>query len=145
MAAGKSAVGKVSLAAVNEGSQVHITVTDDGRGIDTRRVVAAAGEHGIVTGCDALSVDQCLRLIFRPGFSTDTEASELSGRGIGLDVVDRAMEDAGGSVRVATESGIGTTFLMILPAAVALLRWVIVASGRQLYGLPAARVVDPRC
>src|SRR5205823_6392740 len=82
----------------------------------------------------------CLRLIFRPGFSTATEVSDLSGRGIGLDVVDRAMEQAGGEVRVQTEPGKGTTFLISLPVALALVRCVLVRSGEQLYAIASARV-----
>jgi two-component system, chemotaxis family, sensor kinase CheA len=143
-AAGKSAIGKVKLAAFNEGSHIHITVSDDGRGIDLDRIANSATEHGIANSGDGLSMDQCLRLIFRPGFSTASEVSELSGRGIGLDIVDRAMEQAGGQVRVATEAGVGTTFVMILPAALALVDCLLVRSDDHVYGLRSARVADHR-
>ena len=143
-AAGKSAVGKVKLAAFNQGSHIHISVTDDGRGIDLDRIASSATEHGIANSGDGLSMDQCLRLIFRPGFSTASEVSELSGRGIGLDIVDRAMEQAGGQVRVATEAGVGTTFVMILPAALALVDCVLVRSDDQVYGIRSARVAEHR-
>lgn len=143
-AAGKSATGKVTLAAFNEGSHIHITVTDDGRGIDSQRIVAAASEHGIAGNDAALTMDECLRLIFRPGFSTATKVSELAGRGIGLDVVDRAMERAGGEVRVATEAGVGTTFVMILPATLALVDCLIVRSDDQFCGISSARVAGHR-
>lgn len=143
-AAGKSEIGKVKLAAFNEGSHIHITVSDDGRGIDLDRIANSATEHGIANSGDGLSMDQCLRLIFRPGFSTASEVSELSGRGIGLDIVDRAMEQAGGQVRVATEPGAGTTFVMILPAALALVDCVLVRSDDQVYGISSARVADHR-
>ncbi|HLR07184.1 MAG TPA: ATP-binding protein [Pyrinomonadaceae bacterium] len=144
IAAGKGAIGKVKLAAFNEGSHIHITVTDDGRGIDLDRIVNSATEYGIVNSGEGLSMDQCLRLIFRPGFSTAAEVSELSGRGIGLDIVDRAMEQAGGQVRVATEAGVGTTFVMMLPAALALVDCVLVQSDDQVYGIRSARVADHR-
>jgi chemotaxis protein histidine kinase CheA len=134
-AAGKNAVGQIKLSAFNEGSRIHITVGDDGRGIDWDRVVAAAEAHGIANHASDLSTDQCLRLIFRPGFSTASNVSELSGRGIGLDVVDRAMEQAGGEVRVATELGVGTTFAMIMPATLALVQCLLVQSGEQLYAI----------
>jgi two-component system chemotaxis sensor kinase CheA len=143
-AAGKSAIGKVKLAAFNEGSHIHITVTDDGRGIDLDRIANSATEQGIANSGDGLSMDQCLRLIFRPGFSTASEVSELSGRGIGLEIVDRAMEQAGGQVRVATEAGVGTTFVMILPAALALVDCMLVRSDDQVYGIRSARVSDHR-
>lgn len=144
IAAGKSAIGKVKLAAFNEGSHIHITVTDDGRGIDLDRIANSATEAGIASSGEGLSMDQCLRLIFRPGFSTASEVSELSGRGIGLDIVDRAMEQAGGQVRVATEAGAGTTFVMILPAVLALVNCVLVRSDDQFYGIRSARVADHR-
>src|SRR5713226_4491042 len=143
-AAGKSAIGKVKLAAFNEGSHIHITVTDDGRGIDLDRIANSATEHGIASSGEGFTMDQCLRLIFRPGFSTASEVSELSGRGIGLDIADRAMEQAGGEVRVATEAGVGTTFVMILPASLALVDCVIVRSDDQFYGIRSARVADHR-
>jgi two-component system chemotaxis sensor kinase CheA len=139
---GKSVTGRVRLAAFNEGSRIHITVTDDGRGIDWDRIAAAAAEQGIARNGSDLSTDQCLRLIFRPGFSTAHAVSELSGRGIGLDVVDRAMELAGGEVRVATEPGAGTTFAMIMPATLALVQCVVVQSGDQLYAIESEGVSD---
>ena len=142
VASGKSATGKVRLAAYNEGSRIYITVTDDGRGIDWDRVASAAADHGIATSGSDLSTDQCLRLIFRPGFSTARDVSELSGRGIGLDVVDRAMEQAGGEVRVATERGTGTTFAMIMPATLALVKCLLVQSDGQPYAIESARVAD---
>jgi two-component system chemotaxis sensor kinase CheA len=138
-AAGKNVIGKLKLAAFSESGRIQIAVNDDGRGIDFARVAAAAREQGIA-GHDSLTMDQCLRLIFRPGFSTAAEVSDLSGRGIGLDVVDRAMEQAGGEVRVHTEAGKGTTFLISLPVALALVRCMIVRSGDQLYAIASARV-----
>ena len=143
-AAGKQAAGRLRLAAHVEGNHVHITVTDDGRGIELDRIANSAAEHGIAGSDQGWSMDQCLRLIFRPGFSTASEVSELSGRGIGLDIVDRAMEQVGGEVRVATEAGVGTTFVMILPTALALVDCVIVRSDGQFYGIRSARVADHR-
>jgi two-component system chemotaxis sensor kinase CheA len=137
---GKNPLGRIRLAAFNEGSRIHITVTDDGRGLDWEKIVAAAAAHGIATNPSDLSTDQCLRLIFRPGFSTTTTVSELSGRGIGLDVVDRAMEQAGGEVRVSTQLGAGTTFAMIMPATLALVQCLLVQSGDQLYAIESAGV-----
>ncbi len=139
-AAGKDATGKVTLAASNHSGRIHITVSDDGRGIDLERVVAAAAEHGIASA--GLSLDQCLRLVFRPGFSTSPDLSELSGRGIGLDVVDRAMDTAGGEARVATDAGVGTTFAMIIPSALSLIRCVVVQCAGQLYAIDAECVAN---
>ena len=141
-ALGKDPVGRVTLTASNQSGRIHITVSDDGRGIDLDRIIAAAAEQGISD--DKLSEDQCLRLIFRPGFSTSREVSELAGRGIGLDVVDRAMDLAGGEVRVATEKNKGTTFAMIVPAALSLVNCVLVKSGGQLYAIDSTSVEDGR-
>lgn len=139
IAAGKNPTGKVTLVAFSEGSRIHISVSDDGRGIDLKRVASVASEHGIADP-KSLSDDQCLRLIFRPGFSTAAEVSEMSGRGIGLDVVDRAMERTGGEVRLRTGPGHGTTFLIIMPAALALVDSIVVQSGQQLYAIETAHV-----
>lgn len=135
-AAGKKPIGQVKVAASNHSGRIHITVTDDGRGIDTERIVATAAAQGI-SGAN-LSLDQCLRLIFRPGFSTSSELSDLSGRGIGLDIVDRAMDIAGGEIRVATDRGVGSTFVMIVPAALSMIRCLLVRSGGQIYAIDAS-------
>jgi two-component system chemotaxis sensor kinase CheA len=141
-ALGKHPNGRVTLAASNHAGRIHITVSDDGRGIDLDRVIAAAAEQGISSA--ALSEDQCLRLIFRPGFSTSREVTDLAGRGIGLDVVDRAMDTAGGEVRVATEKHRGSTFAMIVPAALSLVNCVVVRCENQLYAIDSASVEDGR-
>jgi two-component system, chemotaxis family, sensor kinase CheA len=142
LAAGKRAQGKVRIAAFTEGSHIHISVTDDGRGITPERVGAAAAADGVLGAGSDVTMEECLRLIFRPGFSTAEALSDISGRGIGLDVVDRALSQAGGEVRVITEAGTGTTFEMILPATLALLRCILVRSGEQAYGLESARVTE---
>jgi two-component system chemotaxis sensor kinase CheA len=139
-AAGKRPIGRITLAASNHSGRIHITVTDDGRGIDLDRVIKVAAEQGIAR--ERLSLDQCLRLIFRPGFSTSPELSEMAGRGIGLDVVDRAMDFAGGEARVATRPGEGTTFALIVPAAFSLVKCVIVRCGQQFYAIDASCVTD---
>ncbi|MGZ8848517.1 MAG: chemotaxis protein CheA, partial [Pyrinomonadaceae bacterium] len=120
LAAGKPAHGRVTLHGFSEGSRIYISVSDDGRGIDLNCVATAATRDGIVSQPEDLSADQCLRLIFRPGFSTSPEASDISGRGVGLEIVDHAMEQAGGEVRLATNPGIGATFTMMIPATLAL-------------------------
>lgn len=135
-AAGKNPIGRIKLTAANRSGRIHINVSDDGRGIDVQRIVAAAAAHGIAGS--ELTMDQCLRLIFRPGFSTSDEPSELAGRGIGLDIVDRAMDVAGGEVRVVTNSRRGTTFVMIVPAALSMIRCLLVRSDDQVYAMDAA-------
>ncbi len=141
-AAGKDPIGHVTLTAMNRSGRLHVIVSDDGRGIDLDRVIATAAEQGI-SGTE-LSEDQCLRLIFRPGFSTLPEVSDLAGRGIGLDVVDRAMDVAGGEVRVASQKGLGTKFAMIVPTSLSLVNCVMVRSGEQLFAIDATNVQDRR-
>ncbi|HYH86152.1 MAG TPA: ATP-binding protein [Pyrinomonadaceae bacterium] len=114
-AAGKSERGRVRLEAVAEGDRLVLRVSDDGRGVDAGLISEAASERGIIAAGATLSDAQALRLIFRPGFSTTARASLVSGRGVGLDVVERAVEDAGGEVRVQTAHGRGTTFELRLP------------------------------
>jgi len=139
---GKSTRGQVNISACSKGSHIHICVTDDGRGIVRERIAAVAEAQGIVTAGSALSIGECLRLIFRPGFSTAEALSDVAGRGIGLDVVDRAMALAGGEVRVTTKPGIGTTFEMILPATLALVRCVMVRCADQDYCFETTSIVD---
>lgn len=115
-AAGKSERGRVRLEAVAEGDRLVLRVSDDGRGVDAGLISEAASERGIIAPGAILNDAQALRLIFRPGFSTTARASLVSGRGVGLDVVERMVEEMGGEVRVQTELGRGATFELRLPA-----------------------------
>jgi two-component system chemotaxis sensor kinase CheA len=142
IAAGKSGVGRIQLSAASESNRIEIFVTDDGRGIEPARVGRAAAEREIIADASSVTFDQCLRLIFRPGFSTADAVSETSGRGIGLEIVDRAMADAGGEVRVRTDPGNGTTFQMILPATLALVATLLVRAENNFYHIDARCVVD---
>ena len=139
---GKPPNGRVRLEGFSEGSRIHITVSDDGRGIEHREVAQAAARQGIVARPEELSEDQALRLIFRPGFSTAAEASEISGRGVGLEIVDRAMTQAGGEVRLSSQPGKGATFAMIIPATLALVPCVVVRCAAQFYCVDASIVAD---
>jgi two-component system chemotaxis sensor kinase CheA len=142
VAKGKPANGRVRLEGFSEGSRIHIIVSDDGRGIEVAEVAKAAARQGIVRRSEDLSEDQALRLIFRPGFSTLFEASDISGRGIGLEIVDRAMTQAGGEVRLSSKPGQGATFAMMVPATLALVSCVVVRCGEQFYCLDAKIVAD---
>jgi two-component system chemotaxis sensor kinase CheA len=142
IAAGKPPAGRVTLQGFSEGSRIYIIVADDGRGIDLNRVATTAAQQGIVNRPEDLSTDQAMRLIFRPGFSTSQQVSDLSGRGIGLEIVDRAMAQAGGEVRLTSEPGIGSTFAMMIPATLALVPCVVVRSGEQLYCFDSAVIAD---
>src|SRR5205085_1715122 len=105
-------------------------VKADGRGVDAEGIARAAAERGLVAPGTRLTDEQALRLIFRPGFSTSSRATLVSGRGVGLDVVERAVEEAGGEVRVRSERGRGTVFEMRLPTTLALLPAFVVVRAR---------------
>lgn len=132
-AAGKSERAVVRLEATAEGSRVVLKVADDGRGLDALRVTRAAAERGIIEPGTVLTKEQAVRLIFRPGFSTASSVSSVSGRGVGLDVVERAIELVGGGLRVASEDGAGMTFVMSLPTTLALTPALVITSAGQRY------------
>jgi two-component system chemotaxis sensor kinase CheA len=141
-AAGKAARGLVRLEAAAEGSRVLLRVSDDGRGVDPARVARAARERGLVRDEQEVGAEQALRLIFRPGFSTAADVSTVSGRGVGLDVVERNVEEAGGELRVWSEPGRGTTFEMRLPTTLALVPSLVVRSAGHRYCVDASHVVE---
>jgi two-component system chemotaxis sensor kinase CheA len=142
--ASKSARGLVRLSAIAEGSRVRLRVSDDGRGIDPAHITRAARAQGIINADANLNMRQALRLIFRPGFSTAASVSSVSGRGIGLDVVEHALEQAGGEMRVWSEAGAGTTFEILLPTTLALVHSFVVHSAGQRYCLDASHIADAR-
>jgi two-component system, chemotaxis family, sensor kinase CheA len=142
LAAGKTAEGHVRIEADSEGGLVVLRISDDGRGVDVEAVGRAAASAGLVAPGATLTDGHALRLIFRPGFSTAGQASLVSGRGVGLDVVERAVEEAGGEVRVRSLSGHGTTFELRLPTALALLPAHVVRSDDRRYCLGASHVVE---
>jgi two-component system chemotaxis sensor kinase CheA len=142
LSAGKPARGRVTVEASTDGSRVALRVTDDGRGVDPERVARAAAERGLVPPGAAVSERQALRLIFRPGFSTAADVSLVSGRGVGLEIVEREVEEAGGEVRVSTERGRGTSFEMRVPTPLALLPALLVRSCGRVYCVAAAHLVE---
>ncbi len=138
----KSERGRVRIEAVAEGSRVMLRVTDDGRGIDPARVARAAAEQGLIEPDARLTEQQCLRLIFRPGFSTAAAVSAVSGRGVGLDVVERAVEGIGGDLRVWSRPGAGATFEMRLPTTLALVPSLVVHSASDRYCIDASHIIE---
>ncbi|MGB8508323.1 MAG: ATP-binding protein, partial [Pyrinomonadaceae bacterium] len=115
--AGKDERGRVRVESIVEGASVVLRVSDDGRGVDTERVARVAAGRGLLATGETLTEAQALRLIFQPGFSTADEASTVSGRGVGLDVVASAIEELGGELRISSVRGAGTTFELRLPYA----------------------------
>lgn len=143
--AGKPERGRVRLEVKAEGSRVLVRVADDGRGVDAKRVKGVAVAHGLAEAGAPLTDEQVLRLIFRPGFSTAERVSEVSGRGVGLDVVEHALERAGGELRVSTRRGEGTTFELRVPLALALVTVVVARAGGYAYAIDASHIVEIGC
>ncbi len=142
-AQGKSPTAQIVLRAQVQGNQALISIQDDGRGVNRERVYRKARERGLTQAAwEQLSPEEILDFLFMPGFSTSTQVSELSGRGVGLDAVRTEIRQLGGKVEIASTPGQGTQFTLRLPLAVSLLPLLIVrAQGRQL-GFVADSVLD---
>jgi two-component system chemotaxis sensor kinase CheA len=144
LAAGKPDVGRVRLHAYREGDRVVIEVGDDGRGIDPAKVRAKALEKGLIEPERAaqLSDQEAVQLVFLPGLSTAAQVSDLSGRGVGTDVVRSTVERLGGTVELESQPGRGTTIRLDLPLSMAVTRVMTVEAGGQLFGVPMELVVE---
>ncbi len=142
LAAGKSAKSVVRLEARQEGDHIVLIVADDGRGMSPERIRAKAIEKGIIREEDANTLDdrQSLNLIFLPGFSTMSQASAVSGRGVGMDVVKTNIQKLNGSVEIRSEPGKGSVFLISLPLTLAILPVLLVLLGDQPFALPLSMV-----
>ncbi len=140
---GKGPEGEVVLAAVREHSSVAISVADDGRGIDRTSILERARRDGVVEArAEALSDDQLLRVLARPGFSTAERVTSVSGRGVGVDVALTRMRALGGSIELHSELGKGSTFVLRLPVTLAIVRALIAGVGRERYALPLTYVSE---
>jgi chemotaxis protein histidine kinase CheA/ActR/RegA family two-component response regulator len=137
---GKQASGRILVKAAYEGSQVVISVSDDGAGIDPEKVRAAAVARGLIDAYTPISEKEAIDFIFRPGYSTAESVTEESGRGVGLDVVNDAVSRLRGSVEVDTVLGQGTTFTMKFPISLQIARAVMVKVGNQTLAIPMAVV-----
>lgn len=141
-AAGKPEVGVLELNAYHEGGNIVIEVIDDGAGINKEKVLSKARERGIVGQDEQLSDDRINNLIFQAGFSTAEEVSDLSGRGVGMDVVRRNITDLGGHVSVQSETGVGSVFRITLPLTLAILEGQLLRVGSESYIVPIVSIVE---
>jgi two-component system chemotaxis sensor kinase CheA len=137
---GKPARATVSLSAYYQGSHVIIEVKDDGAGLNTQRILESARRKGLIAPDATPAPEDIHRLIFEPGFSTAAKVTEVSGRGVGMDVVRRNIESLRGRVDIRTEQGQGSTFLVRLPLTLAVLDGLLVRVGSERCVLPAAAV-----
>jgi two-component system chemotaxis sensor kinase CheA len=141
---GKAAHGVVKLNAYHQGNQVVVEVSDDGRGIDPQKIRAKAIQLGMTTAEEAarLSEIETLDFIFRPGFSTADEVTEVSGRGVGMDVVQSVLHRLKGSISMETHAGQGTTFRLKLPLTLAIIKALLFWVEQRLYAIPLNAVVE---
>ncbi len=142
VASGKPPEGQVFLKARNEGNMIVIEVDDDGKGIDVKSVYNKAVEKGLIHPNKVLSDVEAFNLIFEPGFSTADKISDISGRGVGLDVVRRQIDKLNGNVSIWSEKGKGTKFTIKIPLTLAIIQGLLVRVGNSVYAIPITSVVD---
>ncbi len=142
IAAGKSEMGKITLNAFHQGGNIVIQIIDDGGGLNRERILSKAIENGLVSEHDQLSDEQVHDLIFRPGFSTAAEITDISGRGVGMDVVRRNIQELNGSVEVESKEGEGSTFTIRLPLTLAILDGQLIRVGEHIYIFPLVSIIE---
>jgi two-component system, chemotaxis family, sensor kinase CheA len=140
--AGKPAEGTIRLSAEHRSSRIIITISDDGRGINREVVLRKAMEKGLVPADAKLSVEEIENLIFAPGFSTADVISNVSGRGVGMDVVRRNIQALGGRVGISSNPGKGTVFTMTLPLTLAVMDGMIIRAGHENFVIPITSIVE---
>ncbi|MED1202053.1 chemotaxis protein CheA [Heyndrickxia acidicola] len=144
LAAQKPETGTIHLKAFHSGNHVFIEITDDGAGINRQRVLDKAISKGIISPEDAgiLSDNQIYDLIFESGFSTANEISDISGRGVGLDVVKSTIQSLGGSITIDSEEGKGSVFTIQLPLTLSIISAMLVEVGNEKYGIPLSSIIE---
>lgn len=142
VAKGKSPVGHITLNAYQQGNSVVLDVIDDGRGIDAERIREVAAKRGLIGPHEEVDVQRAYELIFTPGFSTASKVSEISGRGVGLDVVKRNLQELKGTIDVLSNPGAGSTFRIMLPITLAIIQALIVEAGGEKFAIPLTSVEE---
>jgi two-component system, chemotaxis family, sensor kinase CheA len=141
---GKKTMGAISLAAQHVGSRVEIHVSDDGQGLDHDRIRAKAIEQKIVSADSQLSREEIEQLMFMPGFSTADAVTTVSGRGVGMDVVKKNIQQLGGKIKVVSKPGQGTTFVLSLPLSLAVLEGMVVRAAGEQFVIPTRNILECR-
>jgi len=142
LAAGKDEEGKVTIKCFHEGNNLVIEIRDDGKGINPKIIREKAIEKGVISASATMSEEDIVNLIFHPGFSTKAEVSEISGRGVGMDVVKTNIEKLHGEVKVVTELGKGSVFKVVLPLTLAIIEGMVTKIGEEKYIIPLGQVYE---
>ena len=142
LAAGKNEEGTIRLSAEHRGGRIIISVSDDGAGINSERVLKKAKEKGLVSPDAVLSEEEISNLIMLPGFSTAEAVSDISGRGVGMDVVRSNIQDIGGRISLKSERGRGMTIQLALPLTLAVMDGMVIKVGQQTYVMPLSAIVE---
>ena len=141
IAQGKDPTGHITLSASHQGGNVVIEIRDDGAGLNRARILAKARERGLAAS-DGLSDQEVWQFIFAPGFSTAEQVTDVSGRGVGMDVVRRNIQEMGGSVEIGSMAGVGTTFTVRLPLTLAILDGLSVSVGTEIFIVPLGYIIE---
>lgn len=141
---GKPATGTVQLKAYNEGNHIVVEITDDGKGLDAQMLKQKAVEKGLISEreADAMSDKEAFNIIFKPGFSTAKTITNVSGRGVGMDVVKSNIEKLNGIIEIESEKGVGTTQKLKIPLTLAIIQALLVAAQEEYYAIPLSSVIE---
>ena len=139
-ALGKRDIGEISLALKQEGNEIILSLSDDGAGLDFERIRARAIEHGLMAANEELEASQLANFIFTPGFSTASEVSQISGRGIGMDVVKTEIGSLGGRIEIFSTPGQGSEFRLYIPLTLAVTQSLLVRAGNRRYAIPSSMI-----
>jgi len=139
-AAGKSDVGEITVSLAQEGNEIILTMADDGKGLDADRIRARGEALGLLQPGQTVDDATLYDLIFQPGFSTAEELTQLSGRGVGMDVVKTEVAELGGRIEISSQAGVGTSFRLYLPLTLAVTQTLLVRAGAQLYAVPSTLI-----
>lgn len=141
-AAGKPETGTITLNAFHQGGNIMIEIIDDGKGLNREKILKKARANGVIGENETLSDEQIQELIFQPGFSTADKVTDVSGRGVGMDVVRRNIQELNGSIQVQSIEGVGSTFTIRLPLTLAILDGQLIDVGNQTYIIPLVSIVE---
>jgi two-component system, chemotaxis family, sensor kinase CheA len=142
ISAGKDPGGEITLSAYHRAGNIVVEISDDGRGLNKDRIVEKAMANNLITDETRMPDDEIYNLIFHPGFSTAKEVSEISGRGVGMDVVKKVIEKLRGRVEIQTRPGQGSTFVISLPLTLAIIEGMLVRIGMDRYVIPALSIIE---